>query len=121
VAAAASHFKNTTIADDFEKVTNNMDLALQRNDISFFKNSVTENHKLLAKIGVVPEKVQVFLNAIQQAGGAGKICGAGAVSGQKAGIVLVIIEDEIVLQQLCQHYEYSILPIKGVTRGVHVV
>lgn len=122
VAAAAHHFKNTTIGDEFALVTEAMDAAFQLNELSSVKRTIIANHELLIKIGVVPRAVQAFIKDVQDINGAGKICGAGAVAGNNAGIVLVVTENEsTLLQQLCDRYHYTILPIKGVTRGVHVV
>ena len=70
---------------------------------------------------VVPETVQRFIKEVEGFGGAGKICGAGAVAGEKGGVVLVLSENQSALQQLCTQYDYHIIPISGVTRGVHVV
>jgi len=121
VAAVAHLFKNTTIGDEFAAVTDAMDLALQLNELSSFKLAIKENHDLLVRIGVVPKPVQAFITEVQKIQGAAKICGAGAVSGNQAGIVLAVTENETQLQELCERYRYTILPIKGVTRGVHVV
>lgn len=121
VSAVAHHFKNTNIGDDFEAVTEAMDSALQANKQDVIFNAITENHRLLTTIGVVPEKVQQFITQIQQFNGTGKICGAGAVAGDKGGIVLAVTEDEAALKELCAQYRYDILPMTGDTRGVHVI
>lgn len=121
VEAARHHFKSTSIGEDFAAVTQAMDVALQSNKLADVIHAVAENHKLLVKIAVVPETVQRFINEVELIGGAGKICGAGAVAGEKGGVVLVLLEDEAALQELCHKYHYNILPISGETRGVHVV
>lgn len=121
VSAAAPYFKKTTIGEDFGAVTKAMDNAIQTNQLKSVMETITENHKLLVKIGVVPERVQNFISDIQRFGGAGKICGAGAVAGDQAGVVLVMTDNEAALKILCANYHYTILPIEGDTRGVHVV
>lgn len=121
VARVAHHFKESTIGDEFAAVTENMDAALQANQLDRVREAITANHQLLVKIGVVPERVQCFIEDIQKSGGAAKICGAGAVSGQNAGVVLVVTENESALRNLCLQFQYSILPVTGDTRGVHVV
>lgn len=121
VAAAAHHFKTTSIGDDFAAVTEAMDVALQQNDLLDVKKAIAKNHELLVKIGVVPEPVQQFISAVEREGGAAKICGAGAVSGKKAGVVLVVTDDEDALKKLCTQHHYTILPISGESRGVHVI
>lgn len=121
VSAVAHHFKNTNIGDEFAVVTEAMDAAFQANQLLAVIQAIIANHDLLVKIGVVPQTVQRFVSDIQKIGGAGKICGAGAVAGEKAGVVLVVIENEDALKQLCSQYHYDLLPVTGVTRGVHVV
>ncbi len=118
VMRAARYFKESHIADDFAAVTEAMDLAFQANDLIEVKRAIRANHELLVKIGVVPETVQRFIREVQ---GAAKICGAGAVAGEKAGIVLVMTEDIEALAALCAQYHYSILPVAGESRGVHIV
>ncbi len=121
VAAVANHFKNTKMGEEFANVTNAMDVALQHNQFEEVMQAIRENHQLLIKIGVVPQAVQNFISAVENFGGAAKTCGAGAISGEKAGIVLVVTEDEPALATLCERYNYSILPIACEPRGVHVV
>lgn len=121
VTAVACHFKETNIGDDFESVTNAMDAALQNQKTHDILHAMRANHDLLVKIGVVPTKVQQFIHEIQKRNGAAKICGAGSVSGDQGGIVLVMAESELDLTDLCQRYQYSMLPIRCEPRGVHVV
>lgn len=122
VAAAAPFFATSNIGDDFAAVTEAMDLALNPLSLSLnLKQAIRENHKLLVRIGVVPDPVQQFIAKIEQAGGGAKICGSGAVAGNSAGVVLIVIDDEFALKKLCEQYRYEILPIAGESRGVHVI
>jgi mevalonate kinase len=121
VEAAANHFKTTNIGDDFAEVTMAMDAALQVNSMPGMKEAIAANHKLLVQIGVVPTKVQEFISEINQRGDAAKICGAGAVGGEQAGIALVVTEHLTELTDLCSRYHYNLLPIAGEARGVHVI
>lgn len=122
VEAAASFFQSSmTIADDFGAVTQGIDEQLsQTTDAEIYK-LIRENHKLLTKIGVVPQKVQTFIQEIEMQQGSAKICGAGAVSGESAGIILVLIDDPNLLSRMCRRYNYEILSIIGETRGLHVI
>jgi mevalonate kinase len=121
VTAAASHFTQSKIGKDFSAVTEAMDNALQQNKWIDIIYAVRENHKLLTTIGVVPEKIQHFITAIEQeSGSAAKICGAGAVAGNNAGMVLVVTEDLFTLQKIALHYQYSIFPIQCEQRGAYV-
>jgi mevalonate kinase len=120
VMRVAHHFKQSSIGDDFDYVTEAMVSALNSNSLTGFKSAVVANHDLLNKIRVVPARVQQFIQEVSLLGGAAKICGAGAVSGNTAGIVMVVIEDECLLTSLCQKYNYEVLSVKGETRGVYV-
>ncbi len=121
VVTAAKHFKTNQLGDQFAAVTYAMDDALQKNNFSSVAHAVRENHALLTQIGVVPQMVQQFVRAIELQGGAAKICGAGAVAGDRAGVVLVMAETLEAIMDLCATYHYSLLPITGESRGVHVV
>ncbi|WP_460131266.1 mevalonate kinase family protein [Pseudomonas sp. S1_E04] len=43
----------------------------------------------LEQLGVVPESIRQAVRAVERAGGAAKLCGAGALSGESAGCLLV--------------------------------
>jgi mevalonate kinase len=121
VEAAARYFKTSQIGHDFAAVTDAMDAAFQAEHVRNAQRAVHANHDLLVRIGVVPPAVQDFIKSVAVIGGAAKICGAGSISGDKAGVVLVITEDEAALAELCARHDYSLLPIIGESRGVHVI
>lgn len=119
VEKAANYFNASSIGEDFAAVTKAMDMAIQQQSLAEMQHCIQDNHRLLVKIGVVPEKVQRFIRGIEEKGGAGKICGAGAVSGQSAGGVLVALEDQTILNDLCQTYDFQLLKVKGLARGMY--
>ncbi len=120
VYAAAAYLKNqTALLNDFAQVTNSMDQALQRHDMKLLQESVNHNHQLLKKIGVVPEKVQRFIHEIEQRNAAAKICGAGSVRGDAAGIVLVVSDEDI--SDLVEKYNYQAMQVQGEPKGTHVI
>ncbi|MEO8401733.1 MAG: mevalonate kinase [Gammaproteobacteria bacterium] len=121
VQHAAVHFKTNHIGDEFAAVTHAMDAGLQANNLAETNRVVRANHELLVRLGVVPQMVQHFIQDVEYLQGAAKICGAGAVSGDKAGVVLVMTDDVKALAELCARYHYAILPVSGESRGVHVV
>lgn len=121
VEQVANIFKTTSIGNDFEDVTKAMDTAFQNNDVAEVMRAVQANHDLLNRIKVVPEQVSQFISQVELQGGAAKICGAGSISGNHAGMVLVITNDVSSLTSLCTQYHYDIVPIVGESRGVHVV
>ncbi len=52
--------------------------------------AIQENHRLLSRIGVVPEPIQEAVDDIEANGGAAKICGAGSIRGAAAGVIMVM-------------------------------
>jgi mevalonate kinase len=80
---------------------------------------IRENHRLLVQIGVVPEKVQRFISAVEARGGAAKICGAGAISGNAGGTLLLLAEE--LPQGLCEQYGYAADPVRGDPLGTRMV
>lgn len=119
VIAVAKHFKNSSIASDFAAITNRFDEALQGNHVDWMQDCIRENHRLLTKIGVVPIKVQEFIRTLELQGGAAKICGAGSVAGDKAGVVLVVSDRD--LSSIAKDYGYCVQQVQGDYHGTHIV
>lgn len=82
-------FGETDIWSEFGAVTRQLAVALQRQDEDLILSSLRQNHRLLCQIGVVPAAVQQFIKTIEQRGGAAKISGAGAISGDQGGMIVV--------------------------------
>lgn len=118
VERARRHFKSSHLTNEFRAVTQGMDAALKKRSWQAMQSAIRTNHRLLVSIGVVPYTVQQFIDKIEGAEGAAKICGAGAVSGSRAGAVLAAIEDTQLLKQLCTRFGYTMMPIAGVSHGV---
>jgi len=79
-----------SLIEQFAQVTARIDKAWQQKNIQSLKQGIHANHQLLCHIGVVPEPVQHLINDLWQQGLAAKVCGAGAICGDHAGMVLVI-------------------------------
>lgn len=94
VTSVAKFFQDKKLLADFAAITDEIDKILQADTLSLInlKQCIKENHRLLSKIGVVPEKVQNLILELERQGFAAKITGAGAVKGDNAGVVLVIGE-----------------------------
>ncbi|VGO19037.1 mevalonate kinase family protein [Pontiella sulfatireligans] len=112
-------FRNSEIWSEFESVTNAFEEALRHNDEQKLHWLVRENNRLLATIGVVPQRVQCFIAEIEAWGGSAKVCGAGSVSGDQGGIVLVF--GDVAPVVLCQKYGYTVSPVRGDPLGTRMV
>jgi len=119
IAAAPKLKNNAPLLAEFEQVTNHIDRALQQNNSHLLADNIRHNHRLLIELGVVPEKVQRFIAEVEKAGGAAKICGAGSVHGESAGVVLVIADED--LSELIHRYQYQPMSIQGELQGARVI
>ena len=119
VADCAHHFTSSLLIDEFTAVTNAMDEALQLGAWNNFKETMQHNHQLLLRIGVVPSKVQRFINTLEEQGGAAKLCGAGATQGEQGGALLIAHEDANTLEKTALQHGYQVLPIHCEMRGVY--
>ncbi|MBP9727317.1 MAG: hypothetical protein KBD83_07645 [Gammaproteobacteria bacterium] len=78
-----------TLWKEFENTTLAFITALQEKDNAQLITIIQKNHRLLCEIGVVPQAIQTMIAEIEEKGGAAKICGAGSVRGDHAGMILV--------------------------------
>ena len=119
VSRVREKFGDSHIWDDFEAVANAMEKALASNQLEDIQSCIRENNRLLADIGVVPGRVREFISEVENTGAAAKICGAGAVGGDKGGIVMVCSEQAP--KQLCDKYGYNIVSVRGEPLGARIV
>lgn len=119
VVDVKSKFERDLIWNDFEAVTLALEKAVRANKLEDVQQAIRENHRLLARIGVVPAKVQQFIGELEAQGGAAKICGAGSVLGDNAGMVLVLAEKAPA--DLCQRYGYELSTVRGDPLGARIV
>lgn len=78
---------------------------------------IKEGEKNLEAIGVVSSFVKSIIRKIEQAGGAGKICGAGGKT-KGAGILLTYHPDKTIIQKIAKSHK---LPYFSTTLGVEGV
>ena len=78
------------------------------NQLDFYQ-AINQNHQLLNDLGVVPTVVNLFIQAVQEAGMSAKITGAGAIRGDTAGIVLVFYHQFSVIEKLAKQFSYRII------------
>lgn len=113
------HFAASRIWDEFGDVTLRMEQALKTNDVEGFRDLLRQNQRLLSRIGVVPDRVQQFIDEVEQRGGAAKVCGAGAVVGDAGGMVLVSADEP--MGPLCDRFGFDLLSVRGEPLGVRIV
>ncbi len=119
VVQVRSHFERDLIWNDFEAVTLDLEAAIRGNNMEDIQRIVRENNKLLVRIGVVPPRVQQFIADVESWGAAAKVCGAGAVSGDNAGMVMVVSDRPP--KELCHKYGFPILSVRGDPLGARIV
>lgn len=119
IVSAAKHFHDEGLTKAFAAATDAFGNAMQKDDISAIGDIIRANHKLLLKIGVVPKKVQNFINDVEKTGSAAKICGAGSVRGQNAGIVIVLTKQNI--DNIAKKYGYTVSKVIGNSHGLRLL
>jgi len=78
------------LLDQMSRVTEEIKTSIEIQDNLNFCKAIAQNHQFLCQLGVVPLKIQTLIQTIENFGGAAKICGAGSISGDTAGIVLIV-------------------------------
>lgn len=119
VMHVAKLFKTSSIWSEFEALCLEIESALACENIAEFHSLIHKNHLLLERLEVVPEKVRSFIKKLNEAGFVAKICGAGAIAGDNAGVVLVLGEKPP--SALCHEFGYSILELQAESGGVRFV
>jgi len=112
---------STTLCSEFTEVTNYLDKAIQDKSKDFTEYYVKENHRLLCHLGVVPPKVQAFIKDLEKLGAAAKICGAGTVRGDEAGVILVVADSNLAVDAAVKEYGYQFDVLKGDADGVKIL
>lgn len=133
VSGVKKHFKNNdSLLQEFENITLLLEELLAANSSSnvnsnkqdAFIHVIKENHKLLNHIGVVPQRVQDFINEVQKINAAAKVCGSGSIAGDNAGAVLVVCknkENYFLLRELTTKYGYTVQPINLDSNGIQII
>ena len=83
--------------------------SIEHQDLQVFYECIRHTHAQLNRLGVVPTPVSVFIDQIERAGGCAKISGAGSISGESAGTVLVWGVSSEWLNDLIQTHQYVLI------------
>lgn len=101
VAAVRERFgREEALWQAFGDCTLALQAALQRQDGAEMAAAIRENQRLLQHIGVVPAASADLIAALEAAGAAAKISGAGSIRGDAGGMLLIYHEDEAALRDL---------------------
>ncbi len=119
VSHSTRYFKQHPIVDQFSAITQALHDAIRQGDTATIKTCMRRNHLLLCQIGVVPDQVKQFIEAVEHVGGAAKVCGAGSIRGHAAGAVWVMADQDV--SPLATQYGYQASPLLFENRGTHLV
>lgn len=89
VQAVRQSHGNSDIWDEFSKVSLALRQGLQSSNIDLIQTQLRRNHRLLCQLGVVPAAVQTVVSQLEAHGLAAKISGAGSLTGDAAGALLI--------------------------------
>jgi len=85
----------------------------QSHSLPLLADAVTHLQRCLTQLGVVPAKVQQFAQAAQTQGWAGKLCGAGSMTGEGGGFFWLLSEQAP--SELCAEYGYPYWSLASLT------
>lgn len=111
------HADNTTLWQNFAKVTDNIIQAWSHQNSQQLYQNIEENQQLLEHIGVVPQRVQHFIQRLKtEFNGSAKVCGSGSIKGDSAGVLLCFCSQKPT--QLCQEFGYQVQRITIDNQGI---
>jgi mevalonate kinase len=116
VAFVKKYFSVSEIWSEFSEVTLGFEQSMGQP--SKLLQLMKANHRLLQKIGVVPETTAMVIEQIERFGGAAKVCGAGAHQGDAAGQVLVFLPDRNAVE-VAQMLDIELSPIQQQPKGAY--
>ncbi len=119
VAEVRRRFGKSTIWNEFRSIITGFEQAFLCRDVGALKEYMFRNHQLLVDIGVVPDTVQRFIGDLRSRYNAvGKVSGAGAVFGEKAGFLLVQSDEPV--YDLCREYDFPVSHLQCDPEGVRL-
>ncbi len=106
---AKQFFTNKLLLQEFANTTSGLNEAIVKDNAEQFQAGIRKNHRLLVNIGVVPQKIQDFVLAIEELGESAKTTGAGSIKGDTAGCLLVLYKDDnsfVQIKEICDRFGY---------------
>ena len=122
VEKVKKEFQFSSIWNDFEWVTKKIESHIQGKGTFMdpdFLELVRTNQTLLEAIGVVPDEVKRFIRELATEGVFVKVCGAGAVRGNKSGILAAFGNKPS--EEICAKYGFHPFLVHGEEHGVRLV
>jgi len=121
VEQVKKRFSSSQIWSEFEEITKKIGEHIETNTLNSPSNIrlIQANERLLETLQVVPEKVIQFIRELEAEGVGAKICGAGAVRGQKGGIIAVFGKEPS--KGICDRFGYNSFIVQGERHGVALV
>ncbi|WP_010325130.1 mevalonate kinase [Marinobacterium stanieri] len=113
------NFAESPIWGEFEATTQAFEAALMTGESLL--EPIRANHRLLTRIGVVSAPLQRLAEQVEQAGGAAKVCGAGAVSGDQGGLMLLLLPSGMTPAQLSLQPDWYWGVLKEDKQGVRIL
>lgn len=105
----------------FKDVSEAMTTAIQTKDFLAFKQAITRNQRLLERIKVIPATVSNFIKNLESQGFAAKVCGAGAISGDAAGVVAVFSHHSELKTVMQAYPQFQLMDAEIDLKGVHLL
>lgn len=108
---------DVTLWQQFSNITQNIIQAWSEQNSANLYQYIEQNEILLEHIGVVPKRVQSFIERVRtDLNGTAKVCGAGSVKGDNAGVLICFSEEEP--QALCEEFDYQWQRISVDNQGI---
>ena len=118
VAAVREQHHDQAFWQQFGDVTAALKQAVIEANVAAIQTQIRCNHRLLQRLQVVPAEVSDFIAKVEQLGGAGKVCGAGSMTGDAGGLLLLAGLSQQQVAHLCATNGYAYWPLVWQAQGV---
>ncbi len=118
VEAVRQQARSHAFWQQFGELTGALQGAIEQADMPSIGQLIRSNHRLLQSLGVVPDVVSEFILAAEKLHGAGKICGAGSIAGDRGGLVLLSGLAAQQVADICAPRGFAYWPLTWQSQGV---